>query len=113
MVNKSYIPSRGDIVWLDFSPTRGHEQSNVRPALVLSPKVYNQKTGLMVVCGITSQVKGYPYEVSLKVKNVEGVVLADQIRTVAWKERETSLIQKAPQTILVEVEEKLSALLFK
>ncbi len=113
MVNKDYIPNRGDVVWIDFSPTRGHEQSNVRPALVLSEKVYNQKTGLMIACPITSQVKGYPYEVHIQGKKIEGVVLSDQIRSVAWKEREASFVQKVQQSVIDEIEEKIATLLFK
>jgi mRNA interferase MazF len=112
MVDKNFIPHRGDIVWIDFSPTRGHEQSSVRPALVLSAKTYNQKTGLMIVCAITSHSKGYPYEVQVRGKKIEGVVLADQIRSVAWKEREASFVQVVSQSIINEVEEKLATLLF-
>ncbi len=112
MVNKNYIPDRGDIVWLDFSPTRGHEQSNVRPALVLSNHKYNHKTGLMIVCAVTSQNKGYPYEVHMQGKKMGGVVLSDQIRSVAWKEREASFVQKVQQSVIDEVEEKLATLLF-
>ena len=112
MVNKKYIPDRGDIVWMDFSPTRGHEQSLVRPALVLSPKAYNQKAGLMIVCAVTSQIKGYPYEVLVQGKKITGVILSDQIRSVAWKEREASFAQKVQQFVIGEVEEKLATLLF-
>jgi mRNA interferase MazF len=81
-------PDRGDIVWLDFSPHTGHEQSGRRPAVVLSPVRYNAKVGLALVCPITSQAKGYPFEVSLPERTkVVGVILADQVRSVDWRAR--------------------------
>jgi len=111
MVKNRYLPDRGDVVWIDLNPTRGHEQSNVRPALVLSPKAYNQKTNLMIVCAITSHAKGYPFEVLLKEKKVEGVILADQVRNLDWKMRNTRFIQKASPKLVEEVTEKLNTLL--
>ena len=112
MVKKEYIPNRRDVVYVDFNPVRGHEQANIRPALVLSPKMYNQKTGLMVVCAITSQVKGYPYEVAIKEKAIEGVVLSDQIRTLDWKERRATHVITVSQKIMSEVQENISTLIF-
>jgi mRNA interferase MazF len=108
---KKYVPERGDIVWLDFSPTRGHEQTSVRPALVLSHKPYNQKVGLSIVCAITSQPKNYPFEVVFEGKSVTGVVLSDQIRSVAWKERKARFVEKAPLHVLEEVLAKIQTLL--
>jgi len=76
----AYIPDSGDIVWLTFSPQAGHEQSGRRPALVLSPAAYNEKVGLALFCPITSQIKGYPFEVLLQESlKVNGVILSDQI----------------------------------
>lgn len=72
MVN--YIPKRGDIVWIEFSPQIGHEQSGFRPALIISGEIYNRKTGLCLAMPITSKIKGYPFEVNLKTKKVEGVI---------------------------------------
>ena len=69
-----YIPDRGDIVWLNFSQQQGHEQAGMRPAIVLSPKSYNQNSKLMLVCPITSKVKHYPFEVRIKVNKIDGVV---------------------------------------
>jgi mRNA interferase MazF len=112
MVKKAYIPDRKDIVWIDLNPTRGHEQANVRPALVLSPKAYNQKTGLMLICAITSHQKQYPYEVVISSKKISGVVLSDQVRSVDWKERNAKYIQKVDQLVIEEVEEKLRTLIF-
>jgi mRNA interferase MazF len=76
--SKSYYPDRGDIIWIDFNPQLGHELAGQRPALVLSPLAYNRKTGLVLLCPITSQQKNYPFEVVLpKTSGVEGVVLSD------------------------------------
>ena len=81
-------PDRGDIVWLEFSPQAGHEQSGRRPAVVLSPLRYNAKVGLALVCPITSQAKGYPFEVALPERaKVAGVILADQVKSVDWRAR--------------------------
>jgi mRNA interferase MazF len=90
MVDKKtfYIPGRGDVVWMNFSPQAGHEQAGRRPALVLSPKNYNQATGRFMVCPITSQVKGYPFEYLLPPDcPIKGVVLADHMKNQDWKER--------------------------
>ena len=83
-----YVPERGDVVWLNFTPQAGHEQRGHRPALVLSPSSYNGKTGLMLCCPITSRQKGYPFEVKLDVKSgADGVVLADQVKSLDWRAR--------------------------
>ena len=87
----TYIPKRGDIVWLNFSPQLGHEQAGLRPALVLSPIVYNQKSGMMLACPITSKIKQYPFEVRIKTKKIDGVILADQVKSLDWRERKPKL----------------------
>ena len=98
-----YIPRRGDAIWLNFNPQSGHEQAGRRPALVLSPEEYNRKTGLAIFCPITSQVKGYPFEVKLPAGlPVTGVVLADQVKSLDWQVREASLIKKLPAQIVNE-----------
>ena len=85
---KKYIPERGDIVWLNFTSQAGHEQSGKRPALTLSPLAYNRKVGLALFCPITSQEKGYPFEVGLpKEGKTTGVVLSDQVRNLDWRAR--------------------------
>ena len=112
MVKKTFVPDRRDIVWINLNPARGHEQADVRPALVLSPKTYNQKTGLMVICPITSQVKQYPFEVAIVGKKITGVVLSDQIRTVDWKQRQVKFIEKTTSLILEEVNAKQRVLIF-
>ena len=83
---RRYVPRRGDIVWLSFTPQAGHEQAGRRPALVLSPSAYNRKVGLALFCPVTSRVKGYPFEVTVpKGLSVAGVVLADQVKSLDWQ----------------------------
>ena len=112
MVTKTYVPDKNDIIWIDLSPTRGHEQSNVRPVLVLTPKEYNNRLGLFVGCPITAQIKGYPFEVSVAEEKVQGVVLADQIRSMDWKSRKVKFIQTASSELVTEVERNIKMLLF-
>ena len=112
MVKKQYIPNRMDIIWIDFNPTRGHEQLKIRPALVLSEQAYNKKTNLAVVCPITAQVKGFNFEVPINELQVNGVILSDHVRSLDWSTRNVRFIQKASRHVFTEVEEKLSTLLF-
>ena len=107
-----YAPDRGDIVWLEFNPQAGHEQSGHRPALVVSPKAYNQKVGLALFCPITSNVKGYPFEVLLPDKHsVSGAILSDQIKSLDWRVRKAKRIAAVPKDVLEEVLAKIHALL--
>lgn len=107
--NKSYIPDAGDIVWIDFDPQAGHEQAGHRPALVLSPAIYNGKVGLMLCCPMTTKIKGYPFEV----RSGEGsAVLADQVKSVDWQERGAVKKGKASATVLADVRAKLKVLIF-
>ncbi|HEV2125939.1 MAG TPA: endoribonuclease MazF, partial [Chloroflexota bacterium] len=97
MVKKpAYVPERGDLVWLSFTPQAGHEQAGRRPALVISPAVYNGKVGLAIFCPITSQVKGYPFEVPLGGGSIGGVVLADQVKGLDWRARKAEFAERAP-----------------
>lgn len=107
----SYIPHRGDIVWLNFTPQAGHEQMGRRPALVLSPEKYNKKTGLAVCCPITSNIKGYPFEVVISGKKINGAVLADHLKNLDWKVRKAKFIEKAPVDVVSECTMKISALI--
>ena len=108
----SYIPERGDIIFLEFHPQTGREQYGHRPAIVLSPKAYNQKTSLAVLCPITSRVKGYPFEVTVAdVLPKQSVVLADQVKSLDWKQRKASFQAKAPSHIVEEVTAKVIALI--
>ncbi len=91
----AHVPERGDLVWLTFSPQTGHEQAGRRPAVVLSPATYNGKVGLALFCPITSQVKGYPFEVALpEGLSISGVILADQVKSLDWRAREAEKIAK-------------------
>ena len=104
-------PERGDLVWLQFDPQAGHEQSGRRPALVVSPGVYNAKVGLALFCPVTSQVKDYPFEVGLPSGGeVSGVVLADQIKSLDWRARQLERVASAPTEIVQEVLAKIRVL---
>ena len=105
-------PERGDLIWLSFTPQSGREQAGRRPALVVSPSTYNSKVGLALVCPITSRVKGYPFAVALPEGGaVQGVVLADQLRSLDWRSREAELIAKAPIAVVERVLQLVGALL--
>ena len=110
----SYCPKRGDIVWLTFTPQIGHEQAGHHPALILSPELYNRKVGLALVCPVTTQVKGYPFEVPIpKGLEVSGVVLADQVKSLDWKARRARFCCTVPTTIIAEVLRKLAPLIIE
>jgi len=109
---REYFPERGDIVWLEFNPQAGYEQSGTRPALVVSPKAYNKKVGLALFCPITSHIKGYPFEVLLpKEHKVTGVILSDQIKSLDWRVRNIKRISHIPNDVLEDVLAKISTLL--
>lgn len=108
----AYIPDKGDIVWIMFNPQAGHEQAGHRPALVLSPKAYNGKVGLAILCPITSQVKGYPFEVLIPEDlEVNGAILSDQVKSLDWKARKAEFSCKLPKSKFNEVVSKLSMLI--
>ena len=105
-------PGRGDLIWLEFSPQAGHEQSGRRPALVVSPKSYNAAVGLMLCCPITSKSKGFPFEVPLPGgAAINGVVLADQIKSMDWRARKTRHAGTVPSSVSDQVLAKTSTLL--
>jgi mRNA interferase MazF len=106
-----YVPDRGDIVWLHFAPQVGHEQSGRRPALVLSPRTYNRKVGLALFCPITSNVKGYPFEVELpEGLKARGAILCDQIKSLDWRVRKAERLCPAPAEVLEDAAAKILAL---
>lgn len=108
----TYVPDRGDVVRVSFNPQAGHEQAGWRPALILSPKTYNAKVGLALLCPITSQVKGYPFEVQVpEGYPVSGVVLSDQVKSLDWRARKAALWCKLPPATYQEVLQKLQTLL--
>ena len=111
MVDSEYVPSRGDIVWLSFTPQAGHEQAGHRPALTLSPHDYNATTGLALFCPITSRIKGYPFEVLLPSSGaVTGVVLSDQVKSLDWRARGAWFEATASRQVVAEVLEKIAVL---
>lgn len=108
----SYVPDRGDAVWIQLNPQAGHEQAGRRPALVVSPAAYNGCVGLALLCPITSQVKGYPLEVALPEGiEVSGVVLSDQVKSLDWRARGAEFICRTPHAVVVDVVRKFDALL--
>lgn len=109
---KRYVPDAGDIVWLHFDPQAGHEQAGHRPALVLSPVVYNGKAGLMLCCPMTTQIKGYPFEV-LIAGNKPSAVLADQVKSLDWAERKATRKGTVTPSELSEVRRKALVLIGK
>jgi mRNA interferase MazF len=112
-VSGAFVPERGDVVWLDFTPQAGHEQAGRRPALVLSPATYNRKSGMMLCCPITSQAKGYPFEVEVKPVNgtVSGVALSDQVRCLDWRSRHAVKFAAVHAQCLVDVSTRIKLLL--
>jgi len=112
MVNRNYIPQCGDAVRISLNPQAGHEQAGRRPAVVLSPRSYNGKTGLAILCPVTSHIKGYPFEVALPDGlPVSGAVLSDQVKSLDWRVRNTELICTLPEEVVSEIMQKLGTLL--
>jgi len=107
---RTSTPDAGDIVWLEFSPQAGHEQAGHRPALVLSPAAYNDKTGMMVCCPMTTQIKGYPFEVVV-VADPPSAVLSDQVKSLDWRARRASRNGRVTPDALAEVRAKIRALI--
>jgi mRNA interferase MazF len=107
---RRYVPEAGDMVWLHFDPQAGHEQAGHRPALVLSPAAYNGKTGLMLCCPMTTQIKGYPFEV-LIAGDRPNAALADQVKSLDWGVRKASHKGKVSSAELAEVRAKIVALI--
>ncbi|MBI2918616.1 MAG: type II toxin-antitoxin system PemK/MazF family toxin [Chloroflexi bacterium] len=108
----SYVPNRGDAVWIALNPQAGREQSGRRPAVVLSPGAYNGRVGLAILCPITNQIKGYPFEVRIPAGlAVAGAVLADQAKSLDWRVRQAELICKLPESTVAETVQKLGTLL--
>lgn len=112
MVMISFVPDRGDVIWVSLNPQTGHEQARRRRALVLSPRSYNAKVGLAILCPLTNKIKGYPFEVVIpEGLNVQGAILSDQIKCLDWKSRKAEFICKLPHDITTDVLMKLNALL--
>ncbi|MBK8164628.1 MAG: endoribonuclease MazF [bacterium] len=106
-----YVPERGDIVWLPFDPQAGHEQAGRRPALVISPRAYNGRVGLALFCPLTTQVKGYPFEVVLPAGGpAVGAVLADQVKSLDWGARGARKFGQVNEMTMAEVLGKIGVL---
>ena len=106
-----YVPDRGHLVWLTFDPQAGHEQAGTRPALVISPARYNRKVGLALFCPVTSQIKGYPFEVLLPAGlKIQGAILSDQIKSLDWRARRARFAGTAPAPVLEEAVARILAL---
>ncbi len=111
MKRKPYVPDRGDIIWINLNPQAGHEQAGRRPGLVISPVAYNGKVGLAILCPITSQIKGYPFEVVIPSGlKATGAILSDQVKNLDWTARNAEFICKLPGSALQEVLKKLNTL---
>jgi mRNA interferase MazF len=107
-----YCPKRGDVIWISLNPQAGHEQAGHRPALVLSPQSYNRKVGLVILCPLTSQVKGYPFEVSVPDGlKATGAILSDQVKSMDWRARKASLLCSVPEETVRQVLGKVRTLL--
>ena len=111
MVKKLYIPERGDVAWLTLDPRFGHEQKGRRPVLVLSGSYYNTRSELILACPITSTAHGYAFEVIIDSSKVKGVVLADQVTSLAWKERNIKYVSRASVEVFRDVCEKINLLI--
>ena len=107
---RPYVPAAGDVVWLESSPQAGHEQAGHRPAPVLSPASYNGKTGMMICCPMTSQIKGYPFEVIVS-KDPPSAILSDQVKSLDWRVRRAKRKDSVTTDTMLEVRGKLKALI--
>lgn len=107
---KQYIPERGDLVWTDFNPAAGHEQMGRRPALVLSPAVFNKKFLLALVAPVTSRVRGHGFEVALTGEKISGAVLCHQVKTIDFVERGLTFAEKAPVPVVSDALAKVRAI---
>lgn len=111
-MNRNWIPQAGDLIFIDFDPQAGREQAGTRPALVLSPTAYNAKAGLALVCPITNQPKGYPFEVPMpEGQKITGVVLADQVKCVDWRVRRARRVETAPLSVINTVRQYIGLVL--
>lgn len=110
-MGRSYVPDAGDVVWLEFDPQAGHEQAGHRPALVISPSVYNGETGLLVCCPLSTTIKGYPFKVAARVGRQQSVVLSDQVKSLDWKARRARKKGTVSEAVMLAVRMRIKALL--
>ncbi len=108
----AFVPDTGDFVWLTFDPQAGREQAGRRPALILSPKIYNARSGLALACPVTNQVKGYPFEVAVPAgAGTTGVILADHLKSLEWKACQAEPLGRCTEEVMAEVRARLAPLL--
>lgn len=111
MASRAYVPDVGEVVWLRFDPQAGHEQAGHRPALVMSPALYNGKSGLMVCCPLSTKIKGYPFEVLVHLDGQDSVVLSDQVKSLHWKIRRATKKGSVSESVVLAVRARIKALL--
>ena len=112
-MSRPYVPERGDIVWLQFTPQAGDEQAGHRPALVISPRSYNRRVGLALFCPVSSQVKGYPFEVALPPGlKATGAILSDQVKSLDWRVRKAKRVCTVPGEIMEETIARILTLVY-
>lgn len=112
MVERAYVPDAGDLIWLDFTPQAGREQAGRRPAVVLSPRSYNAKSNLSIVCPVTNQIKGYPFEVRLPDgMPISGAVLADHLKSLDWQQRRAEKAGRVSRRVMEDILDRIAALL--
>ena len=111
MPSRAYVPDASDVVWLEFDPQAGHEQASHRPALVISPAIYNGKSGLMICCPISTKIKGHPFEVITEVDGIDCAVLSDQVKSLDWKIRRAKKKTEVSTDVMLHVRAKMKALL--
>lgn len=111
MPSRAYVPDASDVVWLEFDPQAGHEQAGHRPALVISPAIYNGKSGLMICCPISTKIKGHPFEVITEVDGIDCAVLSDQVKSLDWKIRRAKKKTEVSADVMLHVRAKMKALL--
>lgn len=111
-MKRGYVPEAGDLVWLTFDPQSGREQKGRRPAVILSPRLYNERAQLVIACPVTSKVKGYAFEVPVvSDSEIDGVILADHVKSLDWKERRAEFAGKLAADALTDVRERIRPLL--
>ncbi|MGF1482352.1 MAG: type II toxin-antitoxin system PemK/MazF family toxin [Cyanophyceae cyanobacterium] len=108
--NSEYIPKRGDIVWINFNPVRGHEPAGHRPAFIVSPAPFNKTSSLAFVCPITSKIKGFSFEVVIAGEKIQGAVLVHHLKSIDWRARTVKFVERAPEIVIEEVLAKLETL---
>lgn len=107
---KKYIPKQGDVVFLDFNPTKGHEQRGFRPAVVISTNIFNQNTKMVIVCPITSNSKEFPTHYKLEdTKNVFGSVLCEHIRSIDYEFRNLKFVERLSENDFISIITLLNA----